>query len=96
VLVRQWSLPFRNGGTPHEALPSFWGKRIRIFAHQDQAGEAAADRSTEQLKGTAKVFGFFGLRQSDGKPVKDLNDLLKISAESYRRSAKLIKNMMRL
>ena len=27
-------------------------------------------------------FSFRGLRQSDGEPVKDLNDLLKISRES--------------
>jgi hypothetical protein len=32
---------------------------------------------------------------SDGKPVKDLNDLLSISGDSYRRNAKLIEGVMR-
>ena len=71
---------------PEEALPQFAGKRIRIFAHNDQAGQAAAERWTEQLKDIATVdrFTFSGLEMSDGKAVKDLNDLLKISGDSYR------------
>ena len=65
---------------PGDALPRFSGKRIRIFAHNDQAGQAAAERWTEQLKDIATVdrFTFQGLDMSDGKPVKDLNDLLRI------------------
>jgi hypothetical protein len=64
---------------PRESLPHFAGKRIRIFAHNDQAGQAAAERWTSQLKDTATVdrFSFEGLEMADGKPVKDLNDLLK-------------------
>src|ERR1700722_14256627 len=45
------------------------------------AGQAAADRWTEQIKYTASSvdqFSYKGLEQSDGKPVKDLNDLFKI------------------
>jgi hypothetical protein len=82
---------------PGEALPRFAGKRIRIFAHNDQAGQAAAQRWTEQLKDTATVdrFSFQGLEMSDRQPVKDLNDLLKISTDSYRRNAKVIDNVMR-
>jgi hypothetical protein len=38
--------------------------------------------------------GFESLRRSDGDPVKDLNDLLKINAESYKKSAKAIVNVM--
>jgi hypothetical protein len=32
---------------------------------------------------------------ADGKAVKDLNDLLRISGDSYRRNAKLIYNVKR-
>jgi hypothetical protein len=49
------------------------------------AGQAAADRWTEQIKDTASSvdqFSYKGLEQSDGKPVKDLNDLFKISTYS--------------
>jgi hypothetical protein len=75
-----------------EAFSYFWAKRSRIFAHQDQPGEVAADRWTEQLKDTAKVdrYSFQDLSQSDGEPVKDLNKLLKMSSELYRGSAKSI------
>jgi hypothetical protein len=48
-----------------DALPYFRAKRIRIFAHYDQAGEAAAERWTAQLKETATVdrLSFKGLSQ---------------------------------
>ena len=61
------------------------------------AGQAAADRWTEQLKGAAKVdrFSFHGLQRSDGEPVKDVNDLLRISPESYRSNSKAIDNVIR-
>jgi hypothetical protein len=50
---------------------------------------------TEQLKDVATVdrFSFQGLEMSDGKPVKD--DLLKISTDSYRSNAKIIKGLLR-
>lgn len=64
---------------PEEALPHFAGKGIRIFGHNDQPGQAAVERWTAQLKDIATVdrFSFRGLIQSNGEPVKDLNDLLK-------------------
>jgi hypothetical protein len=39
---------------------------------------------------------FHGLSMSDGEPVKDWNDLLKISTDSYRENAKAINGYMRL
>ena len=39
--------------------------------------------------------GFQDLHQSDGGPVKDLNNLLKISTDSYRKNAKVADNVMR-
>jgi hypothetical protein len=57
-----------------------WYDQIRIFAHGDQSGQAAADRWTAQLGDTATVgwFSFQSLSRSDSEPVKHLNDLLKI------------------
>ena len=48
-------------------------------------------------KDTARVdrFSFQGLSQSDGEPVNDLNDLMRIGTDSYRSSAKVINNEMR-
>jgi hypothetical protein len=57
------------------------------FAHQDQPGQAAAERWTEQLKEMAKnvdQFSLQGMRKSDGEAVKDFNDLLAIDIGSYR------------
>jgi hypothetical protein len=53
-------------------------------------------RWTQQLKDTATVdrFSFEGLQQADGQPVKDLNDLLKISGKSQRKNSDAIKNIM--
>jgi hypothetical protein len=44
---------------------------------------------------TVDQFSFHGLIQSDRQPVKDLNDLLRISGESYRGNAKQIEGVMR-
>jgi hypothetical protein len=38
---------------------------------------------------------FQDLSRSDGQPVKDLNDPLKISGDSYRGSAEAVDNVMR-
>jgi hypothetical protein len=55
------------------------------------------DGPTAQLQDTATVdrFSFRSLSRSDGKPVKDLNDLLKIGSDSYRRNAAAVNNVMR-
>jgi len=62
-----------------DALPMFRGKRVRIFGHADEAGQAAIQRWAEQLEGVqAEVDGFFfdGLLKRDGSPANDLNDFL--------------------
>jgi CHC2 zinc finger len=62
-----------------DALPLFRGKRVRIFAHFDEAGQAALRRWADQLQDVrAEVDGysFDGLLKADGSPVKDLNDFL--------------------
>jgi hypothetical protein len=70
---------------------------FRIFAHNDKAGQAASDRWTEQLKEIATVdrLSFRAPEMSDGQPVKDLNDLLRISSDSDGRNAKEIDGVMR-
>ena len=64
----------------------FTGKRVRIFGHDDEAGRAAVERWARQLESVGAdvdAFSFAGLRQVDGKPVKDLNDSLLMDAASF-------------
>lgn len=71
-----------------EALPSFAGKRIRIFAHADAAGDRAAQRWAEQLAAVGAdvdAFSFHGITDDDGSPTNDLNDAARLSPE--RRTA---------
>jgi hypothetical protein len=67
---------------PEEALQLFAGKRVRIFGHEDEAGAKAMTRWAAQLNPVAKQvdgWEFSGLYRIDGRPVADLNDLLKIA-----------------
>jgi hypothetical protein len=69
-----------------DALPLFVGKRVRIFGHDDEAGRAGVERWARQLTSVGVdvgTFNFAGLRQINGKPVKDLNDSLMMDAESF-------------
>ncbi len=73
---------------PEDALLLLANKRVRIFPHADAAGALAALRWTEQLEGvgcTVDAFRFDGLLQSDGEPVKDLNDLAAIDADCFEQ-----------
>ncbi len=68
-----------------DALPLFAGKRVRIFAHADNAGNNAAIRWASQLAGVSAdvdAFSFHGLTQLDGQPVKDLNNLVNVAGAS--------------
>src|SRR5271166_1853177 len=47
-------------------------------------------QSSSRDSARVERFSFQDLCQSDGEPVKDLNDLLKISTDSYRRSAQVV------
>jgi hypothetical protein len=68
-----------------EALPHFFGKRVRIFPHLDGAGLGGARRWQKQLQaaGASEVdmFDFSGLVGSDGTPIEDLCDLTKLTPE---------------
>jgi hypothetical protein len=69
-----------------DALPSFRGKRVRIFGHADEAGRGAIQRWVEQLQAVqaeVDAFDFSGLIKADGSLVKDLNDFV---LADHRRS----------
>jgi hypothetical protein len=81
------------------ALPRFAGKRVRIFAHADEAnnrgeihGVEAAARWELQLRDAGAdvtTFDLSGLTRVDGAPVKDLNDLARISGDDFEREPEL-------
>ena len=75
------------GSAIHEdLLPRFRGRRVRIAQHADKPGRAAAECWAEQLRPYVEhVDGidFTGLRQQDEKPVKDLNDLVRIHSDDF-------------
>lgn len=76
-----------------DALPFFAGKNVRIFGHDDEAGQAAVERWARQLKSVGAdvdAFNFAGLQQADGKPVKDLNDSLLMDAASFAQAERML------
>jgi hypothetical protein len=71
---------------PDDALPSFAGRRVRIFPHLDDAGQKAAQRWTAQLESvnaTVDCFDLGGITRTSGQPVKDLNDLASLDADKF-------------
>jgi CHC2 zinc finger len=81
-----------------EALPAFRGKRVRIFAHTDDAGMKASERWQAQLTGVASKVDCwrFGSNwmQTDGGPVKDLNDFLRIDYDCWEDDRTIIEGVM--
>jgi len=88
-----------------DALPSFAGRRVRIFAHADPPkietgqcpGTEAAFRWQEQLTAagaTVDVFDLSGLRLSDGTPLNDLNDLTRCHPDDWRAEASELETLM--
>ena len=76
-----------------DALPLFAGKRVRIFGHDDDAGRMAVERWAAQLASAGAnvdAFSFAGLVQTDGKPVKDLNDALLMDVASFARVERML------
>ena len=80
---------------PANALPHFAGKIVRIFEDDDTKGRDAAARWATQLTlAGAKVdgFSFAGLRQSDGSPVNDLNDFVRLDPDQWESERKLLES----
>lgn len=77
---------------PADVLPLFKGKQVRIFSHADDAGKEAAERWWEQLESVGadlSWFDFEGLTQENGEPVRDFNDLCRLSYEDFEREREL-------
>jgi hypothetical protein len=75
-----------------EALPLFAGKHVRIFPDADSAGNKAARKWARQLKdngATVDWYNYSGCTTADGQPVKDLNDLARMSADRFETHKKL-------
>jgi len=72
-----------------EALEAFRGRRVRVVVHADTAGTKGLARWGAQLRGIAASrdsICFEGLHRADGKPVKDLNDVLLVDADTFERA----------
>ena len=83
---------------PGEVLPRFDGKRVRVFLDDDSAGAGAFVRWSAQLREAgAEVdgFSFDGLTRADGEPLKDLNDLCFLSADSWEQWGAVVGSCMR-
>ncbi len=79
---------------PAEALRGFRTRRVRLFPHADQAGLAAMIAWGRQLR-TARAaepdaYDLDGLRQADGRPAKDLNDVLRMAPHALDALGTLI------
>jgi hypothetical protein len=84
---------FGTHDIPEEELTAFRGKRVRIFADADKAGQAAKNRWWHQLRRAgAKVdsYSFTGFVRFDGKPVKDLNDFALIGPDQWETDREAI------
>jgi hypothetical protein len=82
---------------PEDALPLFAGKRVRIFGHEDDPGSKAMTRWAKQLAPVAKQIDgweFSGLYQINGRPVHDLNDLLRIDPACRQQYREILEAIM--
>ena len=69
-----------------EDLERFPGRRVRIPADADRAGEQAAMRIAQQLAAFSdevQLFNLQGLNRDDNTPVKDLFDVTRIDYDDF-------------
>jgi hypothetical protein len=80
---------------PKQALPLFAGKRVRIFAHDDEPGLSAVDTWSNALKtagATVDGFSFHGWHQSTGEPVEDVNDFAHLAYDEWESERSLVES----
>jgi hypothetical protein len=68
------------------ALELFRGRRVRIVEHDDDAGRKAGERwalSLAPIVSAVDPLRFIDLVQADGQPVTDLNDALRVDADTF-------------
>ena len=73
-------------GFTSEQAKMLEGKRIRIFPHMDAAGLKGAkvwDHSLRSHGVETDIYDFGDIRTEDDKPVKDLNDLLRVNVDDW-------------
>jgi hypothetical protein len=86
-----------GGSIADDALPYFRGKTVRVFVHDDNAGWDACARWQRQLLDVAHSHSFYtfnNLVQIDSKPVKDLNDLLRLDYDNWEQNREAVEAVM--
>ncbi len=71
---------------PPEVLVNLKGKSVRIFGHNDESGQKAAQRWKNQLRSiscSVSTVVFSKAKQLNGNPVKDLCDLWNIGPDDF-------------
>jgi hypothetical protein len=90
-------MPSTTANFSESALAYLQGKRARIFIDNDAPGYKAAQRWAAQLQ-SANIavdgFSFASLIMTDGRPIKDLNDLLMIDYDSWEQSRSQVENVI--
>ncbi len=90
-------MPTASANFTETILEFLQGKGARIFIDDDEPGEEAAQRWATQLKNAGipvDGFLFSGLSMTDGRKVKDLNDLLRIDYDSWEQHRAQIESVM--
>ena len=68
----------------------------RSFAHDDESGYDAVDTWSDALKtagATVDGFSFHGWHQSNGEPVNDLNDFVRVDYDEWESERSLIESV---
>lgn len=78
-----------SGSIASEALEAFRSRKVRFVVHADDAGKASLTRWSQQLHRIAASMDYIvfnTLRRADGEPCKDLNDTLRVSADTFEKA----------